>query len=173
MSTKKRDARVIVRGPFTGRLHLLIVRFVPGDRSYASRVVAAITLAVLLGACGSVEPHDLEQHEHEPADLTPLDVTGMTMAYTKLWGTCSDRDFELEAFAVPVWLTVWPCELEEHGTGLVRLECWKPIDAYEPRLVVVHSFHRDGDGILGHASFFGPECEGDYSTRFGAARGGK
>ncbi len=39
-----RDVLVVVRGPYVRALHLLRVRYLPGDRGYAPRVIAAVPL---------------------------------------------------------------------------------------------------------------------------------
>ncbi len=56
----ERDVLVVVRGPFTKQLYMLRVRYLPGDRGYAPRVVHIIALC-------KPDEHVWAFHESKPA----------------------------------------------------------------------------------------------------------
>lgn len=102
----------------------------------------------------------------DPAPLPP-DVASSLIQYEKIDGLCSAGDFELPAFDVPTWLTVWPCDVTELTERSAELECWDPAVITAPRLVVRHSWTQHADGhVTGSAEFTGPTCSGSYVTRY-------
>lgn len=119
-----------------------------------SRIAVLLALAAL-GCGGTADPAP-----------PPVDVAESLVAYDKLDGNCSADDFELEAFSVPVWLTVWPCDAVELGPGRAVIECWDPAVITGPRLTVTHEWAHAAGYAAGSAVFAGPTCAGRYATRY-------